>query len=327
MRAPVGEDVTMPPMVPASLREHPLFDAGPPGWFTLVTMDVQGLQTNQMSARARPRVVVLQHVACEPLGTLEPIFQRSFELVVLEAFSDPVAYHRAVQDLLKDRAAGGPLSFEGLVALGGPMSVYDHAEVEGLDDSLRLLQAAVHADIPILGICLGAQLLAWTLGAQVRAGVVTGRRKEIGWFPVELSERGRVDPAFHGFDTSEPVFHWHGDTFDLPEDGRLLASSRMYPHQAFRWGRWAYGVQFHVEVTPTLVEEWTRYYADELAALDYVDAAALVAEAPARARSMEAKARVLAERFVDCVREYSREKLEGLGAGLGLDHGSGPGDT
>lgn len=296
-------------------------------------VDAPSSGTNDMSAPPRPRVVVLQHVACEPLGTLEPIFERSFELVVLEAFGDPVAYHHAVHALLKDHDPGRPASFDGLVALGGPVSVYDHAEVEGLDDSLRLLQVAVHAEIPVLGICLGAQLLAWALGAQVRPGIVTGRRKEIGWFPVELSERGRVDPVFHGFDAREPVFHWHGDTFDLPEDGRLLASSRMYPHQAFRWGRWAYGVQFHVEITPALVEEWTRRYADELATLDYVDAAALVAEAPVRAHGMEAKARVLAERFVECVRESVRERREGLGVGLGLDpgvargpdQGSGPG--
>ncbi|MHB9149911.1 MAG: type 1 glutamine amidotransferase [Thermoleophilia bacterium] len=273
----------------------------------------------------RPRVVVLQHVECEPLGTLQPIFEQAFDTVVLEAFSDPVVYHHAVQALLKEHAAGGPMAFDGLVALGGPMSVYDHVQVEGLDDSLGLLRAAVHADTPILGICLGAQLLAWTLGAQVRPGYVTGRRKEIGWFPVDLTERGRVDPAFHGFDARRPVFHWHGDTFDLPEDARLLASSRMYPNQAFRWGRWAYGIQFHVEVTPALVEEWTRRYADELATLDYVDAAAVAAEAPVHAPGLQAGARALGDRFVECVRESMRERSEGSGLDRRLDRRLDPG--
>lgn len=273
----------------------------------------------------RPRVVVLQHVECEPLGTLQPIFEQAFDMVVLEAFSDPVVYHHAVQAFLKEHVVGGPMPFDGLVALGGPMSVYDHAHVEGLDDSLGLLRAAVHADTPILGICLGAQLLAWTLGAQVRPGYVTGRRREIGWFPVDLTERGRVDPAFHGFDARKPVFHWHGDTFDLPEDARLLASSRMYPNQAFRWGRWVYGIQFHVEVTPTLVEEWTRRYADELATLDDVDAAALVAEAPAYAPGLLAGARAVGDRFVECVRESVRERSEGLRPNRRLPRALGPG--
>ena len=252
----------------------------------------------------RPHVVVLQHASCEPLGTLRPVFERAFDLQVLSADDDRPAYHHGVEALV---ASGGP---DGVVALGGPMSVYHHAEVEGLDDSLRLLRTAVHADIPILGICLGAQLLAWSLGGQVRAGMVLGRRKEIGWFPVTLSERGRVDPLFHGFDESEPVFHWHGDTYDLPEGCWSLASSRLYPQQAFRWGRWAYGLQFHLEVTPAMVEEWVECYAEELDALDHVDAADLISGAHTHAAGLAEKSRVVAERFVECVLESTRQRRE-----------------
>jgi len=250
----------------------------------------------------RPRVVVLQHAACEPLGTLEPLFAAAFDLEVLRPYEDPPAYRRAVESLLGD----GDL--DGLIALGGPMSVYDHAAVEGLDDSLRLLRAVLHWDAPILGICLGSQLLAWALGAQVRAGSTMGLRKEIGWFPVSLTERGRVDPAFHGFDERRPVFHWHGDTFDLPEGAWLLASSAAYPNQAFRHGRWAYGVQFHVEVTPSLVEQWTEEYAAELSALDHVDAAAVTAPSSENAETLARTAGVLGERFVECVTEYRRRR-------------------
>jgi len=260
-----------------------------------------------MNARStRPRVVVLQHADCEPLGTLQPIFDDAFDVVALRLVGDPVAYHHAVETLVKSRA------FDGLVALGGPMSVCERERVEGLDDSLRLLKLAVHADVPILGICLGAQLLALTLGAQVRPGAIGGRRKEIGWLPVELTERGRVDPAFHGFGEREPVFHWHGDTYDLPQGGRLLASSSGYPNQAFRWGRWVYGIQFHLEVTPALVLEWTHRYADELAALDYVDAPAMVSRASVHADGLREKARVLGGHFVECVRESVRQRGEPL---------------
>lgn len=251
---------------------------------------------------ARPRVAVLQHVECEPLGTLEPLFAAAFRLEILRSFEDPPAYHHAIESMV---ATG---DIDGVVALGGPMSVYEHADVEGLDDSLRLLRAALHWDAPILGICLGSQLLAWALGAQVRAGSTMGLRKEIGWHRVSLTERGRVDPIFHGFDERRPVFHWHGDTFDLPEGSWLLASSDAYPHQAFRHGRWAYGVQFHVEVTPRLVEEWTRAYAAELAGLDHVDAETVTAPSAESAAPLARAARVMGERFVECVAEYRRQR-------------------
>jgi GMP synthase (glutamine-hydrolysing) len=250
----------------------------------------------------RPQVVVLQHAECEPLGTLRGPFEDAFEVVVLEAFRDPAGYHHAVEDLIK---SGGP---DGLVALGGPMAVYDHSTVEGVDDSLRLLRTSVHEDIPILGICLGAQLLAFTLGGQVWSGQTLGRRKEIGWFRVSLSERGKVDPIFHGFDASQPVFHWHGDTFELPESAWLLASTGSYPQQAFRWGRWIYGLQFHIEVTPALVHEWTEVYAAEAAGLDYVDPAGIVTGARVHAATLSEKSRVVAERFVECVLESTGQR-------------------
>ena len=140
-----------------------------------------------------------------------------------------------------------------------------------------------------------------------------GLRKEIGWFPVRLTQRGVVDPVFHGFDQERPVFHWHGDTFALPEGAWHLASSDLYPNQAFRWGRWTYGLQFHVEVTPEMVAAFVEAYADELAALDYVDGAELVARAAEFAPGLAAKARVVAEHFSDCVRAAHAERMRGRG--------------
>jgi len=250
---------------------------------------------------------VVQHAACEPLGTLETALAERLDLTGLAAYADPVAYRHAVTGHIEAE------DFAGLVLLGGPMAVYEHAEIECLDDSLRLVRAALRAGLPILGICLGSQLLAWALGGQVRPGRTMGLRKEIGWFPVRLTQRGVVDPVFHGFDQDRPVFHWHGDTFALPEGAWLLASSDLYPNQAFRWGRWTYGLQFHVEVTPEMVAAFVEAYADELATMDYADGAALVARAAEFAPDLAAEARVVAQHFSDCVRTAHAERRPGPG--------------
>lgn len=263
--------------------------------------------TARPSDTDRPRLLVVQHVACEPLGTLETALAEHLDVVVLSAYADPVAYRHAVTGHIEAE------DYAGLVMLGGPMAVYDHAAVECLDDSLRLVRATLGARLPILGICLGSQLLAWALGGQVRPGRTMGLRKEIGWFPVRLTERGTVDPVFRGFDQDRPVFHWHGDTFALPEGAWHLASSDLYPNQAFRWGRWTYGLQFHVEVTPELVATFVESYVDELATLGYVDAAALVAQAAECASDVTAKSRIVAEHFADCVRTAYAERTRGLG--------------
>lgn len=264
-------------------------------------------ETSTTGAADRPRVLVVQHVACEALGTLESVLAELLDVVVLPAYADPVVYRHAVAAYVD---SGG---FDGLVLLGGPMAVYDHAEIECLDDSLRLVRATVRAGLPTLGICLGSQLLAWALGGHVRPGRTMGLRKEIGWFPVRLTQRGIVDPLFRGFDQDQPVFHWHGDTFALPEGAWHLASSDLYPNQAFRWGRWTYGLQFHVEVTPEMVQTFVEAYAEELAGLDYVDGPDLVARATELAAGVSAKGRVVAEHFVNCVLTSRAERGRDLG--------------
>lgn len=263
--------------------------------------------TTRPSDVDRPRLLVVQHVVCEPLGTLETVLAERLDLTRLAAYTDPVAYRHAVTGHIEAE------DYAGLVLLGGPMAVYEHAEIECLDDSLRLVRASLRAGVPILGICLGSQLLAWALGGQVRPGRTMGLRKEIGWFPVRLTQRGVVDPVFHGFDQDRPVFHWHGDTFALPEGAWHLASSDLYSNQAFRWGRWTYGLQFHVEVTPALVAAFVEAYADELAALDYVDGVELVARASELAPDLAAKARIVAEHFSDCVRTAHAERTRVAG--------------
>jgi GMP synthase (glutamine-hydrolysing) len=137
-----------------------------------------------------------------------------------------------------------PEDCAGLVVMGGPMNALDDAGHPHLASERALIAACVERDIPVLGVCLGAQLLAASLGGHVFAGPAG----EFGAGVVTVTDEGRADPVFGGPDARWPVVHWHGDTFDLPTGATLLAGSDRYPHQAFRIGRAAYGLQFHVEL-------------------------------------------------------------------------------
>jgi GMP synthase-like glutamine amidotransferase len=132
------------------------------------------------------------------------------------------------------------------------MSVNDDAELPWLTAEKRLIADSVRAGVPYFGACLGVQLLAASLGARV----YSGPEPEVGVLPVSLTAEGVADPLFAGLPQEFPTLQWHGDTFDLPDGATLLASSPAYPNQAFRFGRLAYGVQFHVEVLPDMAREW-----------------------------------------------------------------------
>ena len=141
---------------------------------------------------------------------------------------------------------------EGLVVMGGNMGAYDTGKHPFLEQEVELLGACVAQDIPVLGICLGAQLLATALGSPVERGPVM----EMGAGEVMLTEDGRQDPVL-GFGPARlPVVHWHQDTFPQPPGAALLASSALYPQQAFRAGHSAYGLQFHIEVDDGLAAAW-----------------------------------------------------------------------
>lgn len=153
-----------------------------------------------------------------------------------------------------------PADYSALILLGGPMSVYDTQRYGWLKEEVRLLRRCMDANLPILGICLGAQLLAAACGAEV----YPGGKKEIGWGEVRLRPSAHRDPVFEGLPGRLNVFHWHGDTFDLPPSSRHLAASELFPHQAFRAGdRW-YGLQFHLEVTEGMPQAWANEYVAEL---------------------------------------------------------------
>jgi GMP synthase (glutamine-hydrolysing) len=179
---------------------------------------------------------VVQHVPFEGPAMIEPALRTAGADV-----------HVVRADLGQQLPDAGDVDV--FVVMGGPMGALDDTEHPHLADERALLRACVEADVPVLGVCLGAQLLAAALGARV----FTGPAPEIGLGTVTLTEAGAADPVLGAGASSEtatapvPVLHWHGDTFDLPVDAQLLAWSRAYAHQAFRVER-AYGLQFHVEM-------------------------------------------------------------------------------
>lgn len=152
--------------------------------------------------------------------------------------------------------------FDMLVVVGGPMNVYDHGAHPWLAPEKRLIADAVEAGRTVLGVCLGAQLLADALGAPV----TRNPEPEIGWWPVTLTPEGEADPVLGALPGTFTALHWHGDTFAVPEGAALLASSDACAHQAFAYGRRAYGVQFHLECTPESLGGLACAAGDELAA-------------------------------------------------------------
>lgn len=170
-----------------------------------------------------------------------------------------------MRTLRLDQGAAVPASADGLaglVVMGGPMGVYEADRHPFIPAELRLIERAADAGLPILGVCLGSQLLAAALGAKV----YPSGRKEIGWHEIRLRPAARKDALWHGAEERFTGFHWHGDVFDLPAGATALASSPLTEHQAFRTGENAYGLLFHLEVGETQIRDFMKAFADELAA-------------------------------------------------------------
>lgn len=189
------------------------------------------------------KLLVLQHVPSEPLGVLDPLLRRAgFRIRYVNFARDPAAQVDVAR-------------YDGLIVLGGPMNV-DHVETYShLLHEIEVIRGALHREIPTLGICLGAQLLAAALGARVHPNPV----REIGWYPLRFSEAAASDPLFRHLDAATPVFQWHAYTFTEPRDAIHLASSDSCANQAFRYRDFAYGLQFHLEVDAPLIQRWLRH--------------------------------------------------------------------
>ena len=191
--------------------------------------------------------MVIQNIECEGLGSLAYLFELDgFNLTILNSQSSLIP-----TDLT---------SYSGIIILGGPMSVYDNYVF--LKNEQKLIKKAVDMKIPTLGICLGSQLIAEAMGGKV----YPGNLKEIGWHDIEITENGSRE-IFNGIATlTNTVFQWHGDTFDLPKSAIILAKSDAYV-QAFRI-KTAIGIQFHIEVDESMIEEWLKVYSKEVSDLN-----------------------------------------------------------
>lgn len=230
--------------------------------------------------------LVLRHTQAEGLGLLaNALRERGIHHRVLDIFrGEPIP-----KDL---RGVGG------LISLGGPMGAYEQDKYAFLRAEIALLEKAIAAGRPVLGICLGAQLIAQVLGARV----YPGPKREVGWAPITLTADGEADPLFAGGERSLTVFHLHGDTYELPPDGANLATTPLYEQQAFSWGEIVYGFQFHLEFTESIIarlaqEPDSQRYMVEAGA----DPKQILAETPQHVRDLtDVAQRIFESYFTQC---------------------------
>ncbi len=201
-------------------------------------------------------VSIIQHHPIEGLG------------IIADALNRAGITPRYIRSFEGQHVPGEIGDVAGLIVMGGPQSVYEHAKFPWLRQEMRLLEDALTHGKPVLAVCLGSQLLAAALGANV----YPGRRKEIGWHRVTLTNYAVGSASVPacgrhilcGEPSSFTAFHWHGDIFDLPHAATPLASSALTAHQAFRYGKNAYGLLFHMEVTLPQINTMVATFADEL---------------------------------------------------------------
>ncbi len=208
--------------------------------------------------------LLLQHLQIEPAAIIGEMIEE--------------AGHR-IEPVRMDRGEPVPQSlsgFDGVVVMGGPMSAND-THLSFVADEIELLREAIKVDLPVLGLCLGAQLLARAAGAEI----VTSPVRELGWYPVLRTRYSAGDPIFRALDDDGlMVFQWHGETFTLPDSATLVATHTDVPQQAFRIGSSQYGLQFHIEVDEPIIESWVEAGESERAALGEAGIAAIRAQSP-----------------------------------------------
>ena len=204
--------------------------------------------------------IALRHIHFEDVGTLGAVLaEEGYTLIYLDPTVDTIYSEPVLQADL-------------LIILGGPIGAYDEQLYPFLHDELKLVRQRVASGNPLLGICLGAQLIARAMHADVYPMGV----KEIGFSPLTLTAAGQDSPLAALMDT--PVLHWHGDQFDVPEGAVLLASTQVGAHQAFAVGNTILGLQFHLEADTANIEQWLVGHASELAQTG-IDPVALRSEA------------------------------------------------
>jgi len=207
-----------------------------------ITKEGEAMSYSTVSVK---QACVITHVAFEDLGTLEQYLQN---------FGYEILYLQAGVDCLKNLIVSPPPL---LIILGGPISVYDSHNYPFLEDESNIIKSRIQHNLETIGICLGAQLIAYSLGSKIYPG-----NKEIGWYRVSNTSPGKED--FFDCFTKDPVFHWHGDTFDLPRGAVLKLKSHLCAHQAFTYGEKILALQFHPEITLKNLERWLIGHAFEL---------------------------------------------------------------
>ena len=218
---------------------------------------------------------VLRHADCEGLGLWEEFCREGG--VALEV----VELHRGASPRPPDQ-------FQAVISLGGPINGYAEGACPFLMTEEVFIRHVLAEGIPFLGMSLGAQLLATAVGGRVTPNGV----REIGSHPVTLNEIGRRDSLFAGLPESFTVFRWHEDTFHAPPGTVQLASSQACPNQAVRIGGLCYALQFHLEATPSMVQEWVHEYGHDLGELGaLVDPERLLEKAPARCEALRSVSR------------------------------------
>jgi len=237
--------------------------------------------------------LILRNVSLETAGSLESyLAEAGLECRYFDLFRE------TPQQLPLQEAAA-------LVVMGGPMGVHEVEQYPFLAAEVRWIQQAVAQQLPMLGICLGSQLLAKAMGARVYPNGV----KEIGWYPLHILPAAASDSLFADCQNTETVFQWHGDTFDLPTGAVLLAQSGQCKHQAFRVGSFAWGFQFHIEMTPDMVDLWLSEPGnrEELAQLDSIDPAAIRAATANEFPKMQQFGRRVLSQFAAMCARQARE--------------------
>jgi GMP synthase (glutamine-hydrolysing) len=185
------------------------------------------------------KILVLVHVESEGPGTLGAFLESAGAEI------------RTARMYAGDKLPSEPIGLDAIVTMGGPMNVYEEDAYPFLRRETILLRNAVDGNLPVLGLCLGAQMIAKARGARVTKSPA----KEVGWGKVGLTDEGKRDSLLSGLPDSLDVLQWHEDMFEIPEGGTLLASSEACPHQAFRY-RNALGLQFHLEINEEMLREW-----------------------------------------------------------------------
>jgi GMP synthase (glutamine-hydrolysing) len=226
--------------------------------------------------------LAIRHVPFEDLGSFAS---------VLRARGLALGYRDAGLD---DLGARDLLDADLLIVLGGPIGVYETRDYPFLKGEIAVVERRLRAGRPVLGLCLGAQIIAKALGARV----FKGRRKELGWSLLALTDAGRKS-ALAELGARTAVLHWHGDTFDLPREAQLLASTRLYAHQAFAWRPHALALQFHIETTARGLERWFVGHALEIASTRGVDLGKLRRETRRLAPHLEEKGPRVLEAWLD----------------------------